>query len=370
MGSGLPGTLKALERIGYVQIDTISVVERAHNHTLWIRASNYHKNHLNRLIARREAFEYWYHAASYLPMRDFRFSLPMKNARRTGQKHSARTKKLLRYVLDRVTEEGPLTSRDFETPEERRGKSQGWWDWKPTKVALETLYMQGDLMVSGRTGFTKRYDLPERLLPAGIRTDEPTTDELAAHLIEITLAAHGYAEVPVMRHLRRGAALRHAMQAQLDARIADRSLVRFELDGRMQYAEPATLEAIKKPAPVVRILSPFDNSVIHRSRGQTIFEFDYVLECYVPEPRRRWGYFCLPLLYGDTFVGRMDCKAHRRGSATDGIFEIKQLYVDRPTDAEFDAAFIEATREYAAFTGCSEIRITSASPARFKSLFR
>jgi len=171
-GRGKAATLRAIEHLGYVQIDTISVVERAHHHVLWSRVSNYQPKFLDRLVRQRNLFEYWYHAAAWLPMRDFRFALPrmaQTNGERNWFKSSER--KLIGHILKRVREEGPLRARDFE--DTRKGKKQ-WWDWKPAKQALEQLFMQGELMVSGRQGFQKVYDLRERVLPDWVDTRQPT----------------------------------------------------------------------------------------------------------------------------------------------------------------------------------------------------
>ena len=173
-GRGKRATLKAIEQLGYVQIDTISVVERAHNHVLRARVPNYENHHIDKLQREGRIFEYWFHAAAYLPMRDFRFALPRMHAMRSGEERwlRSRDQKLMREVLATVRETGPLKARDFE--DTRRGRG-GWWDWKPAKSALEQLFMQGDLMVTGREGFQKIYDLTERVLPAD--TDMRTPDD-------------------------------------------------------------------------------------------------------------------------------------------------------------------------------------------------
>ncbi len=188
-GRGRPGAHRALEHLGYVQIDTISVVARAHNHTLWTRVPNFQPRHIDALLQRKEAFEYWFHAASWLPICDYRFALPrmsMENGERSWFDNT--DKKLTRHILNRIDQEGPLRARDFE--DTRTGKKQ-WWDWKPAKRALEQLFMQGELMVTERQSFQKVYDLPERVLPEGIDTTLPTIREYASYLIDTNLRAHG-----------------------------------------------------------------------------------------------------------------------------------------------------------------------------------
>ena len=363
-GRGLVGVRKVLERLGYVQIDTISVVARAHHHTFWARVSGYRDDHLNRLIRDAEVFEYWSHAAAFLPMRDYRFALPAMRAFRNGEERWLRSadSKLMRSVLDRVRAEGPLRARDFG---ERKRAASGWWDWKPAKGALEQLFMQGDLMCARRDGLEKVYDLTERVLPGDAATAMPTVEEHAAHLIDSTLRAHGFAAGPTFTYGiclgERNAPTRAAVKGLLRERTRAGTLATVETaGGEMFFGLPEVLAARpRKPPATVRILSPFDNSIIQRRRSLALFDFNFLLECYVTETKRRWGYFCLPLLYGDTFVGRMDCKAYRAS----GRFEIRHLHLERALDEAFEAAFAGAVRDYANYTGCDTVAVTRVSPA-------
>ncbi len=363
LGRGLDGVRRTLDRLGYVQIDTISVVARAHHHTFWSRVSGYRDEHVNRLIRRGEAFEYWSHAAAYLPMRDYRFSLPAMRAFRNGEERwmRSRERKVMRSVLDRIRDEGPLRARDFvDSP---RG-SPGWWDWKPAKGALEQLFMQGDLMCVRRDGFEKVYDLTERALPSDVATSEPAVEEHAAHLIDATLRAHGFAAPRTFTYGiclgKRNAPTRAAVKALLAERVRNGTLETAEgAGGNLCYGLPETLaRRPRKPPPVVRILSPFDNSIIQRDRALELFDFDFQLECYVTGAKRRWGYFCLPILFGDTFVGRVDCKAHRASS----VFEIRHLHLEKPVGEAFDPAFSAAVRDYAVYNGCDGVEVSRVSP--------
>jgi len=187
-GKGLVGVENAIKHIGYVQIDTISVVERAHHHTIWSRVDNYKPQHLPQLLERKKIFEYWFHAAAILPIDDFRFALPRMESFKAGEKHWFKNidKKLMRNVLKRIEIEGPLLARDFE---DTKNTNTGWWDWKPAKQALEQLFMQGELMVASREGFQKRYDLTERVLPNSIDTRIPSIENEAQHLVDTTIRA-------------------------------------------------------------------------------------------------------------------------------------------------------------------------------------
>ncbi|MFV2033010.1 MAG: winged helix-turn-helix domain-containing protein [Gammaproteobacteria bacterium] len=355
-GRGKQATLRAIEHLGYVQIDTISVVERAHHHVLRSRVSNYEAKFLDRLVEERRIFEYWFHAAAWLPMRDYRFALP-----RMTQDNGERTwfencdKKLISRILERIEQEGPLRARDFE--DTHKGKKE-WWNWKPAKQALEQLFMQGELMVSKREGFQKVYDLPERVLPDCVDTRQPTLDEYANYLIDTTLRGHGFATQQSISYLRKGQKLRTAVGEQLAARVDAGGLARVNLaGGSIAYLDPALLEArAPRSHAVVRILSPFDNVIIQRNRSRDVFDFDYQIECYIPRHRRQFGYFCLPLLYRDRFVGRIDCKAHRSKRQ----FEVKSVHIEDKVDADFAGALCRAVESFAEFNGCDEITFPHA----------
>ena len=355
---------KALCQIGHVQIDTISVVARAHHHILYNRVGRYDESLLNRLVQARRAFEYWSHAACYLPMRDYRFALPMMRGVVNGEWgwwHHNRDRRLRASVLDRIRDEGPLFARDFDDPRPNRA---GWWDRKPAKRALEQLFMEGELVSIERRGFQKRYELAERFLPSSVDTREPSVEEYADHLIDSTMRAHGFATLRTINYLRRDpevrAMVRQRISEQVRAGVLDTGRTG---DGEPVYAGPgAFARPPKRLAPLVRILSPFDNVVIQRRRAAEVFDFDYTIECYVPAAKRRFGYFALPLVYRDRFVGRMDCKAHR----SSGRFEIKALFLEGgefdASPEEFLSAFRQSVVDYAAFTGCTDVEVGRVLP--------
>ena len=360
-GRGKRATLRAIEQLGYVQIDTISVVERAHHHVLWSRVSNYQPKFLDQLVKQREIFEYWFHAAAWLPMKDYRFALPRMtkmNGERDWFEISGR--KLTKGILKRIEIEGPLRARDFA---DTRQANNGWWDWKPAKQALEQLFMRGELMVSGREGFQKVYDLSERVLPDWIDSSMPSMDEYASHLIDTTLRAHGFATLSSMTYLRKGKQLRDAVKQQLQQRLETNQLTTLDLSNiNTLYIDPELLETrAPRSSAQVRILSPFDNAVIQRQRGREIFAFDYQIECYVPGPLRKFGYFCLPVMYRNRLVGRIDCKAHRAKHS----LAIKSVYIEQKVDADFIDLFCQALRSFAAFNNCTQILVQSDQSSDF-----
>jgi hypothetical protein len=357
-GRGKRATLRAIERIGYVQIDTIAVVERAHHHVLWSRVPNYQPAMLERLVRERQVFEYWFHAAAWLPMSEYRFSLPrMREMNGERNWFDGCNKRLMRQILSRVEADGPLRARDFD---DERASNSGWWDWKPAKQALEQLFMQGELMVTARDGFQKVYDLPERVLPDWVDTRQPSLDEFAAHLIDTTLRAHGFATLISMTYLRKGQRLREAVKRQLQQRIETGTLIRQPLSKKFEiYVDPELLET-RAPRSVaqVRILSPFDNLVIQRQRCRDIFGFDFQIECYLPKPQRQFGYFCLPLLLRDRLVGRLDCKAHR----AEARLEVRSVHLEHPVGDDFPELLAAALQSYAAFNGCAGYHFQQSQP--------
>ncbi len=353
-GNKKAGTLKAIEHLGYVQIDTISVVERAHHHTIWNRVNDYHKKYLDELVEERKVFEYWSHAAAYLPMRDYRFSLLRKNLYVTRKLGWYFNKRATNFVYDRIKAEGPLQSKDFE----EKKKQGGWWNWKESKIALEQLFMEGKLMAAGRKGFQKVYDITERVLPEGLDTTMPTEEEYGEYLVRKNIRANGLtakSEVGYLRPHTRPVVLKVLKEMEEAGEIIPVKIKGLEKE--TYYTTEAKLNAASTKSDTlgVKILSPFDNSIIQRSRLKNIFGFDYTIECYVPEKKRVYGYFCLPVLAGNTFIGRIDCKADREN----GILIVKQAHFEKDFRAtqKFKTGYNKALKEFAKFNGCSNIHL-------------
>ncbi|KQE16846.1 crosslink repair DNA glycosylase YcaQ family protein [Acinetobacter pittii] len=350
---GVDGTLQAIEHLGYVQIDTISVVERAHHHILWSRVPDYELSHLNSLVGERQIFEYWYHAASYLPMKDYRYALPAMMSVRNGESRyfNRGDQHLMNEILARVRAEGKIRLRDID---KNNKKSLGnWWNTGPGRRAFEQLYMQGDLMICERNGMEKVFDLTERCLPENIDLSMPTLYEYAQYLFNNTLRAHGAFTWKQLVHLKKNdlkETMRVVLKEHIDAGVV--SAIKLE-KGQMLYVEVAALEQKFNTEFGLKILSPFDNSLIHRDRLASLFEFDYRIECYVPAAKRIYGYFCLPILYQDELVGRVDCKAHRSIKE----LEVISLHLEKKVKNK-ELFFFELEQElkrFAAFNQCSTI---------------
>jgi len=349
--------LSIIERLGYVQIDTISIVERSHHHILWSRMPGYEQAMLNDLLEHEKSiFEYWSHAASYLPMKDYRFSLPRKRSYTTRHKDwRTSNKKLINLILDRIRAEGPLSSREFEGTS---SGASGWWNHKPAKAALEFLFHSGDLMVSARKNFAKFYDLTERVLPSGVTTDIPGRTDFFKHLITRCIDAHGIVSDQEILHLQGKPDKDYLIaikELEEDGRIVSVSVE--GLDNLLFRTRESFLEKIRSKSIVTtRILSPFDNTVIHRARLKRLFGFSYTLECYLPEEKRKFGYFCLPVLSGNNFIGMLDCKAHRK----EAILEVKNFHAQGIRRKEFYELIKDNLFELGTFAGCKRVEINKS----------
>jgi len=308
-GNAYQQSVNAMTRLGYVQIDTISVVQRAHHHTLWSRNPAYQRDHLDKMIQQKRVYEYWSHAAAYLAMHDFRFSLPRKQAIKSGQQSHWFTKdnKLMCTVLERIHAEGPLMAKDFTSV---ATKKTGW-ETKPAKQALEMLYMQGDLMISKRKNFHKVYDLTERVLPEHINSSLPTPEEHARFLVQNYLGQQGIGQLTEMTYLLKG--VKTLVKNALNALCEEGVITEVAVQSARYYTTNDALAQLNKRLKrnQVKILSPFDNLLIQRARTQRLFQFDYLLECYTPAIKRKYGYFCLPILWNGKLVGMMDCKTDK-----------------------------------------------------------
>ncbi len=361
-GKDQKGIFQIIDHLGYVQIDTISVVERAHHHTLWNRENSYKHEYLDTLLStERKVFEYWGHAASILPIKDYRFYLPYMEKCQNPTTSWAKKRKeacrdIIKDVINRIKEKGPLGSRDFESAPGK--KSNGWWDWKPAKNALELLYSEGRLMVSGRTGFQKSYDLVERVLPDDISREYPTDIESGCFFVKRALQSYGVAtKKEICNHIFSADKKSIGMGLSKMKDTGEVVPVKIKSLEKESYfmlkASSGRLMKLKKPVTKLSFLSPFDNLIIQRERIERLFEFDYKLECYLPLSKRKYGYFSLPLLWNDQLIGRMDSKADRKNKT----FVVKNLVIeDNFKDIEtFLPDLGDALEKFKLANGCSNL---------------
>ena len=362
-------TEDVIKKLTYVQIDSLSIVHRAHHHTLWNRVDEYNPDSLNTLIKEKKIFEYWSHAASYLPMDDYKYALVQMNALKHGKNPYVKDAdpKDVSYVLDKIKNEGALKARDFKSTSKDEGS---WWNWKPYKNALEKLFMEGYLMASRRDGMEKVYDLKSRVLADGVETTEATLNEYASYLIDSTMKSHGVATLEQIVHLRGKAHVKKEVQNILTEKVYSGSMEKHILyEKHALFCTKGTLDAVQEDTQdYLKILSPFDNAVIHRAKLKDVFNFDYKIECYTPKEKRVYGYFCLPILFNDAFVARVDCKAHRK----EGILEVIHLHFEEViVDMDvFTLLFSKEIKRYALFHGCHKIVLKDVSPSRYLDIIK
>lgn len=314
-GSGPQATPAAVAHLGYVQIDTINVVERCHHQILYTRIPDYRREHLRQAQSvDRSVFEYWTHALSYIPTADIRFfTRSMKRDSNTSGSrfYQAVTRGALQKVLGRIKRNGALTIRDIED-DELREKDHEWASRKPSKRALQLAFYRGVLTVSQREGMLKTYELMTRHF-GWERLPRPASEsERMAYLTDRALRAQGVVSLDSICHL--DAPRKAAIRKLIGARVRHGELVPVALEGARHehWVTPELLEAPLEPVPdIVHILNPFDPLVIQRKRLAAIFDYEHRFEAYLPKEKRVFGYFAQPVLVGDEIVAVLDLKTDR-----------------------------------------------------------
>ena len=364
-----------VRQIHNLQLDTISVVARAHLHILWSRLGNYNPDWLEELHAEGRLFEYFSHGVSLLPMEDYPLfrSLMMQkfigwdNIRDWGQQNA----EVLEAILEHIRKNGEVRSADFES-KQSRGK---WWDWKVEKVALEHLYYRGDLMIARREKFQRVYDLRERVLPTWDDSQTPPYEEAVKALTLNAVKAIGLANLTWAANY---FYLKKAETAQSLKELEEEGLihpVKVEgLKGNPFYVHTDNLSLLSevltgtlRPTHTA-ILSPFDPLVSDRARARDLFDFDYNIECYTPAPKRRFGYFVLPILHKGSLVGRMDAKAWRSQKR----LQVIKLYLESGVTPSSALAkdLADTIKAYAAWQGLDKVDFDWTEPENFRGLLQ
>jgi len=315
-GEGPQATAAAVEHLGYVQIDTINVIERSHHHILWTRIPNYRRADLRQAQSvDRSVFEYWTHALSYVPARDLRFFLPaMKRHKREGHKWLSSVKPAdLRKVLRLIRRDGALTIRDIDD-DVLTEKEHLWASRKPSKRALQLAFYIGVLTISERNGMLKTYDLMARHFGWDRPPKPASAGEITAYLLDRALRAQGVVSLDSICHL--DAPSKPSIRRLIQTRVRRNELVPVALEGagkQEHWARPETLEISDGGAfELVHILSPFDPLIIQRKRTELFFGYGHRFEAYVPREKRVFGYFALPVVVGENIVAAIDLKTDRK----------------------------------------------------------
>ncbi len=370
--------LAAIRRMALLQIDTIHVIARSPYFVLWSRLGAYEQRWLDELLVERRIFEYWAHEACFVPSEDYGLLRHhMLDPSSTGWKSwgqwMERDREAIEAVIAGIREHGPVRAADFGR---REGGGNGWWDWRPEKRHLEVLFAYGRLMVAERRNFQRVYDLAERVRPGWDDSRDLLPIEVVRHeRVRRSCRALGIVRASWVgdyyriKRLKAEAALDALVEAGelIPVRVEDWRqpvFVHCSLHDALVAAEAGTLKST-----VTTLLSPFDPVVWDRKRALELFDFDYRIECYTPAPKRKYGYFVLPILHRGRLVGRLDAKAHR----VEGVFEVKALFIEpgvKSTQrlvAELDAALARC----ALWHGCGVVRISAPSiPGALKDLMR
>jgi uncharacterized protein len=363
-----------IRRMGVLQIDSISVVARSPYLVLWSRLGSYEPRWLDELLAEGALFEYWSHAACFIPIEDYGLyrRLMIEGGEKTRSWMQAHHEEI-EHVMERVSENGPVRAAEFARTD---GKAGGWWEWKPEKRALEHLFAAGELMISRRENFHRVYDLRERVLANALPDWEdalaPNEQEVRRALALKTVRALGVALarwVPdYFRTPKKG------VSGLLEELADEGSLLRARIEDEPAYLHPdyaGLAEEILSGglrSSVTTLLSPFDPVVWDRARALELFGFEYKIEVYTPAARRRYGYYSLPILHSGSLVGRLDAKAHRK----QGTFEVKSIHLEPDTLVNDDlvSELAYALRDCAGWHGTPEVLVRRSDPSELTEPLR
>jgi uncharacterized protein YcaQ len=314
-GDGAAATRAAVEHLGYVQIDTINVIERCHHHILWSRIPSYRRGHLHQAQSvDKSVFEYWTHALSYVPTRDLRFFIAdMKLHRREGHRWFGTVKAAdMRKVLTLLRKGGALTIRDIDD-DVLVEKHHAWASRKPSKRALQLAFYTGAVTISERAGMLKTYELTERHFGWDKMPKPASAAETSAYLLDRALRAQGVVSLDSVCY--HDAKSKPSIRQLIEARVRRGELLPVAVDGAGKLEHWAPPDAIATGAPMpemIHILSPFDPLIIQRKRTHLFFDYDHRFEAYVPKEKRRFGYFALPVLVDGDIVAAVDLKTDRK----------------------------------------------------------
>ncbi|AXS41152.1 crosslink repair DNA glycosylase YcaQ family protein [Breoghania sp. L-A4] len=366
------GLQALIEDLGFVQLDSINTVERAHHQILFSRSQSYRPDDLKHLHETEATlFENWTHDASIIPSKYFpywrhRFAREQERLRERWQKwRRDGFAELIGTVRAHVEANGPTMARDLGLDEATGGTGapkkggDGWWDWHPSKTALEYLWRTGEVSVIRREGFQKVYDLSARAIPPEHHDHSVTEEAFVDWACHSALDRLGFATPTEITAF--WEALPLETVKDWCARNHGETLVEVEIEGAGGDTRPALafpdieqrLAAAPPPPRRLRVLSPFDPAIRDRNRTERLFGYRYRIEVFVPEARREFGYYVFPLLEGDRLVGRIDMKHHRK----QGELRVKGLWWERCVRASKarEEALLAELERIRRFTGAAEI---------------
>lgn len=313
-GDGAAATTKAIEHLGYVQIDTIHVIERSHHHILFTRIPEYKRAHLEKAQSKEKSiFEYWTHALSYVPTKDFRYFLPEMNRIKKAPGPWLRSVKPeeLQKVLRLIKKDGAISIRDIND-DVLVEKDHEWASRKPSKRALQLGFYSGRFVISERHGMLKKYELTDRHFDWDKKPKAASPKEVFEYKIDRALRAQALVSLDSICYLE--PKHKAAVKQILESRVRKGQLLSLKVQGVEKvdfWISPQDLNAPPVPSQLLHILSPFDPLVIQRKRLQALFNYEHRFEAYVPKDKRKYGYFALPVLFGDQVIAALDLKTDR-----------------------------------------------------------
>ena len=362
--------LQTIRRMGVLQIDTINIVARSPYLVLWSRLGAYEPHWLDELLAEKRLFEYWSHAACYIPIEDYalyrRVMLDGVHGWHNPDDWVAKHQDLVEQIIDRIRQDGSVRSSDFVGAK----NPGGWWNWKVEKMALEVLLTRGDLMVSARHNFQRIYDLRERVMPNWDDTRNPVSAEVRRSFLLQTVRCLGVVRAGWASDYFRIGKTGIAKDLQILAVAGELRVETVEGWKDPVYLHPDFDDMRDRAAQnlliptTTTLLSPFDPLVWDRQRARDLFDFDYTIECYLPAEKRRFGYFSLPILHRGTLVGRLAAKAHRQA----GQFEVRNLVLEAGValTPELAQDLAAALQSCAAWLGVPQVVIQRCEPPELR----
>ncbi len=381
------GIMQIVRDLGCLQIDPINVVARPQYLILFSRLGAYDTNLLDQLLWReRKLFEYWAHCASVVLTEDYPIhNLMMRTYARNDSNWDRRVRQwiadndaLRRAILSIIRRKGPTLSRDFIEAgvEPRAWVSTGWTSGRNASRMLDFLWMQGKLMVVGREGIQKVWDLAERFLPASTPREKWSEHKVVRHAAQRSLRALGVATPrQIQQHFIRG---RYSNLARVLAELEDEKLIeRVQIiDGGQAwqgdwYIHTDDIPRIEKLStgdwqPRTTLLSPFDNLICDRARTKLLFDFDYTIEIYVPKSKRKFGYYVLPILRGDRLIGRIDAAMDRAR----GVLHINAIFAEPNAPTNATRSIQDAIERLAKFLGANAITYTKRVPREWRRILK
>jgi uncharacterized protein len=361
-----PDLLTTIRRMGYLQIDTIQAVHRSQYLVLWSRLGDFDPGWLDALHADGLLFEYFAHALCYIPIDDYPIfrgrMLYDQSSNNWWQDWAEAHPDIIQQVRSVVEEKGPVSSSDFDSPR----VPDGWGDVKQEKRALSHMFATGELMVAYRQKFRRYFDLRERVLPEWDDARALDTESSRDSLVEKTIYAHGLTRedwIPPYYYLLKTGLAESLNRLAADGRIEQATVEGWDAPAYFHHEHKTLVDAAALGEMVpshTTLLSPFDPLISDRERTSALFNFDYTLECYLPAKKRKFGYFCLPILHNGNLIGRLDPKSHRREKR----MEIKKIFLEPGVTIDDDLAssLKHTLAEISHWHGMTSLEILATDP--------